>query len=155
MQPRRGRRSRGAVRSDADRCGCGMASATVPGAYNEEAFRYFLDVERRRSEISNQPFVLVLLTLRTPLVPNDGQPHSETLLAGLSHVVRETDFIGWFRDRSIAGAVLTQHSETAGSNVTGAIRRRVVQVLGDRLPSALAHRVRVRVYQLPGANRNG
>jgi hypothetical protein len=132
-----------------------MASAAVPGAYNEEAFRYFLDVERRRSEISNRPFVLVLLNLRMPRVPNDGASHPEALLAGLSHVVRETDFIGWFRDLSVAGAVLTQHSETAGADVTGAISRRVVQILGDRLPAALAPRVRVRVYRLPGVSRNG
>lgn len=155
MRPRRGRRSRGAMRSGADRCGCGLASAAVPGAYNEEAFRYFLDIERRRSEISSRPFVLVLLNLRMPRVSNDSASDSETLLAGLSHVVRETDFIGWFRDRSVAGAVLTQHSETAVSDLTAAVSRRVVQILGDRLPPTLAHRVRVRVYQLQGANRNG
>src|SRR5215831_10702069 len=80
-----------ALRIDADWCGCGMASDAVPGAYNEEAFRYFLDVERRRSEISNQPFVLVLLNLRMPAGPEVTSPHPEVLLAGLSHVVRETD----------------------------------------------------------------
>ena len=132
-----------------------MASAAIPGAYNEEAFRYFLDVERRRSEISNRPFVLVLLNLRAALSPNDIPPDPEALLAGLSHVVRETDFIGWFRDRSVAGAALTQHSETAVTDLTAAISRRVVRILADRLPPRLAHRVRVRVYQLSGATRNG
>ncbi len=155
MRPRRGRPSHAAARSEAEWCGCGMASAAVPGAYNEEAFRYFLDVERRRSELSNRPFVLVLLNLRLPAVSKDASPHSEALLAGLAHVVRETDFIGWFRDRSVAGAVLTQHTETADPNLTGAISRRVAQALGDRLPQDLARRVRVRVYQLSGANRNG
>jgi hypothetical protein len=156
MRARRGRRSRMAgVHGETDRCGCGMASAAVPVAYNEEAFRYFLNVERRRAEISNRPFVLLLLNLRRAPVPDGTPPPSETLLAALSHFVRETDFIGWFRERSVVGAVLTQHSETAGRDLSEQVSRRVVQGLGDRLPSELARRVRVRVYQLPGATRNG
>lgn len=150
------RRGRGAgVRGEVDPCGCGMASVGVPDAYNEEAFRYFLDIERRRSEILKRPFVLLLLDLKKSAVTNDTQPPPEKLLSALALCVRETDFIGWYRDRSIAGAVLTQHTETTGPDLADAVSRRVVQVLGDRLPSELARGVRVRVYQLPGVNKNG
>lgn len=156
LSPIKRRRSRGAgVRGEVDPCGCGMASAEVPDAYNEEAFRYFLDIERRRSEILNRPFVLLLLDLKKSPVSDQPQPPPEKLLSALTLCVRETDFIGWYRDRSVAGAVLTQHAETTGPDLADAVSRRVVQVLGDRLPSELARRVRVRVYQLPGANKNG
>ena len=47
------------------------------------------------------------------------------------------------------------NTETTGPDLADAVSRRVVQVLGDRLPSELARRVRVRVYQLPGANKIG
>src|SRR5215510_13529995 len=30
-------------------------------AYNEEAFQYFLEIERKRSEMSNRPFLLMLI----------------------------------------------------------------------------------------------
>ena len=143
------------ARGEVNPCGCGMASVAVPDAYNEEAFLYFLDIERQRSEILKRPFVLLLLDLDKSPVPNDVPPPPEKLLSALALCVRETDFIGWYRDRSIAGAVLTQHTETAGPDLADAVSRRVVQVLGDRLPSELARRVRVRVYQLPGANKIG
>jgi hypothetical protein len=149
MKPQRGQVA--GVRGEVDPCGCGMASVEVPDAYNEEAFRYFLDIERRRSEILKRPFVLLLLDLKKSL---DTPPPPEKLLSALALCVRETDFIGWYRDRSIAGAVLTQHTETAGPDLADAVSRRVVQVLAVRLPSELARRVRVRVYQLPGA-KNG
>src|SRR4051812_23643836 len=32
-------------------------------AYTEDAFQYFLEMERRRSEASNRPFVLMLIDL--------------------------------------------------------------------------------------------
>ena len=137
-------------RREIDFCGCGFSSGDI---YNEEAFRYFLEVERKRSELSNRPFVLLLLDLKkqSPAAPEINMPVAQKLFAALSVCVRETDFIGWYRTRAVAGAVLTQHSDTAGANLQEVVRRRIDRVLSERLPSELATVVRVRVYQLPSA----
>ena len=151
---RSGRDSQADWRSEADSCACGHASDDAPGdAYNEEAFRYFLEVERKRSELSNRPFVLLLVDLKKQSLAalEIDVPSAQKLLSALSVCVRETDFIGWYRARSVAGAVLTQHSDTAGADLQEVVSRRIAQVLREGLPSELASLVRVRVYQLPSA----
>ena len=138
-----------------DSCDCGLASSDAPGeAYNEEAFRYFLDLERKRSELSNRPFVLLLVDLsqESSVTTPDIDPGSaQKLFSALSACVRETDFIGWYKAGSVAGAVLTQHSDTQGADVQEAVSRRFEQSLRKHLPSDLEALVRVRVYQLPSA----
>jgi hypothetical protein len=131
-------------------CGCGFTSGDV---YNEEAFRYFLEVERKRSELSNRPLVLLLLDLRdqSPAVPEIDMSVAQKLFSALSTCVRDTDFVGWYQARSVAGAVLTQHSDSAGADLQDVVRRRVDQALSERLPSELATLVRVHVYQFPSA----
>src|SRR4051812_19023822 len=108
------------VRHDADACACGFVpdGSGAGAVYNEEAFRYFLDIERRRAELSNRPFVLLLvdLTKQTPVAAEMDAAASQTLMSALSFCVRETDFIGWYRGRSVAGAVLTQHSDAVGAD---------------------------------------
>ena len=37
---------------------------TCPVAYNEDAFRYFLDMERRRAELSGRPLLLLLVDFK-------------------------------------------------------------------------------------------
>jgi hypothetical protein len=141
------------VRSDS--CDCGLVSSDAQGqAYNEQAFRYFLDLERKRSDLSNRPFVLLLVDLsqESSVTTPDIDPGSaQKLFRALSACVRETDFIGWYRAGSVAGAVLTQHSDTPGADVQDAVSRRFEQSLRKQLPSDLQALVRVRVYQLPSA----
>jgi hypothetical protein len=142
-------------RNGVDYCACGLVSRDAPGdAYNEEAFRYFLDVERRRSELSNRPFVLLLVDFSqesSVTTPDIDAGSAQKLFSALSACVRETDFIGWYRACSVAGAVLTQHSDTQGADVQEAVSRRFEQSLRKQLPSELEGLVRVRVFQLPSA----
>lgn len=128
-------------------CECGLVS-TDPHVhvYNEEAFRYFLDIERKRSEISNRPFLLLLLDLKKPTSDIDAAT-AERLFAALAMCVRETDFIGWYRAGSVVGAVLTQHADGVGTDVQETVRRRVVDVVAKRVSKHLAEQVQVRLYQ--------
>jgi hypothetical protein len=140
--------------SETDSCACDLALDDALGlVYNEEAFRYFLEVERKRSELSNRPFVLLLvdLTGQSLATLEMDVSSAQKLLLALSVSVRETDFIGWYRARSVAGAVLTQHSDAAGADLQEVVSRRIAQVLRESLPAELASLVRVRIYQLPSA----
>src|SRR5713226_6611484 len=78
---------------------CGFALQDGSGeAYNEEAFQYFLEIERKRSEISNRPFLLMLIEFnRHPagINPEIDLVTSGTLFSILGRCLRETDFIGW------------------------------------------------------------
>ena len=133
-----------------DRCACHIAQAGNLGqAYNEEAFRYFLAIERKRSERSGRPFVLLLVNLKQepgrkaridPAVARD-------LFSGLWASLRETDFIGWYREERVAGAMLVEFQGGPRREVSRMIVQRVSAVLCERLSSNVAHRLQIRARE--------
>jgi hypothetical protein len=118
--------------------------------YDEDAFRHFLDVERTRAKRSDRSMVLLLVSLRPTHASGAQIPLaiSSRLFEGLSHCVREVDFIGWYREQRVAGAVLAQGCEKPGVEATRRITERVTTILRRRLPPAVAERLRIRVIQL-------
>lgn len=121
-------------------------------AYNEAAFRYFLAVDRVRAQRSARPLYLVLVTIRASLGRAAALPDTTAalLFRGLGAAVREVDFVGWYRERHVAAAVLVQGGKTPEASVTRAIASRVLTHLARRLP-AESPRLRVRVVRLGGA----
>lgn len=140
------------LRRPVDRCSCGIAiEGRLGQAYNEEAFRYLLAVERKRAERSGRPFLLLLVTLQGQGgvgVRIDARVASG-LFSGLCLRLRETDLIGWYHEGRVAGALLTELGEAARGDVARLIEERIRGVLGDRLPWNVARRLDVRVHQRP------
>jgi hypothetical protein len=120
-------------------------------SYNEGAFRYFLSVEHRRSERSNRPFALLLIDLKKQPGASDSfeADVADELFAGLTLCLRETDFLGWYREGRIAGAVLTQLSESSRSQVTDQLLQRISEALSDGFVADCADRLRMRIFHLP------
>jgi hypothetical protein len=121
--------------------------------YDEQAFRYFLSIERERSERSNRPFLLLLVDLKAePKSPGDTEidaASAKRLFETLWLCLRDTDFVGWYRSDRVVGAVLTQYAVLAGTDVSGVVVQRVRAVLHDHLPRNIGNRIQVRVYELP------
>jgi hypothetical protein len=119
-------------------------------AYNEEAFRYFLAVERKRAERSRRSFLLLLVSVKKRSgVSGPIRPVVATsIFAGLWLGVREVDFIGWFREGRVAGAVLTQGADPLAPDVVRRISQRLAETLRERVPADVARRLHVRVLQL-------
>jgi hypothetical protein len=119
-------------------------------AYNEEAFRHFLTIERKRAERSGRSMLLLMVEF-------NAEPNSETqmdaavtarLFTALSESVREIDFIGWYRTGRVAAAVLTQGPDAPTPEVSQLVGGRVAQTLAERLPAPIRRRIQVRVMQL-------
>jgi hypothetical protein len=119
--------------------------------YNERAFRYFLSNELKRSERTGRPFALLLLEW-------NGQVRQRTsmdselatrLFSGLSLCLRETDFVGWYQEGTVAAAVLTHLGDTSGADISLQIRRRFSQVAFTGLLPEIAEEFALRVFQLP------
>jgi len=128
-------------------CACALASSDGPlPIYNEEAFRHFLEIERKRSKVSNRPFLLVLINVGDH---TDVDALSGRVFDALSVGLRETDFVGWHRDRTVIGAVLTEHSSDIATDVADVVSRRVTTLLTETLPNTLMDRLQIRVYQVP------
>jgi hypothetical protein len=125
-------------------------------AYQEGAFRHFLTIERKRAERSGRSMLLLLVEVTAGL---DGEslveaPIASRLFSALSGCVREIDFIGWYRTGRVAGAVLTQGPLAPGHDVSQQIGERVAQVLSERLPIQVRHRIQVRILQLHSTVKN-
>jgi hypothetical protein len=136
-------------RSASDEHSSGMALAGHGGAYNEKAFHYLLAVERKRFEHSNRPFVLMLVELegRSGQTRRIDSADGSRVFAGLASSLRDTDVIGWYRERRIAGAVLTHFGDAALADVSRQAAERVTRTLRRDLPEAIARRLKVRLYQ--------
>ena len=131
-------------------CSCGFALTGHGEAYNEQAFHHFLAIERKRSEASSRPFLLLLVEFEKHVGVTGPLDHGivSGLFAALAQSLRDTDVIGWYREHRIAGAVLTDLGETPQA-IMSTITTRVRAFLERDLPPNLASFVRVRLYQLP------
>jgi hypothetical protein len=121
--------------------------------YNEEAFRYFLQIERKRAGRSNSRFLLLLVDLQRDELQRTAfdQATSVKLFASMLPCLRETDFIGWYREGRVASAVLTQVCDTPGVEVSSLVSSRVREALHQNLPPGVSARLQVRVYQVPAS----
>jgi GGDEF domain-containing protein len=138
------------MHDEPDMCACDHIEGPRSEAYNEEAFRYFLDIERRRSEISSRPFLLMLVDLKEQRGAGSQIPHAAAvrLFKRLALCLRETDFVGWYREERVAGAVLTQRPDTPSTDASQQVVERVRQALGEEFESDVS-RLQVRIYQIP------
>jgi hypothetical protein len=134
-----------------DQCSCGHIEGRSSEAYNEEAFRYFLEIERKRSEVSSRPFLLLLVDpVNQPGRTSDfSEGIAAHLFTQLSVCLRDTDFIGWYHEGRVAGAVLTQRPDMPQVDVSERVAQRVRQALNERFEADLTGRLQVRVYQVP------
>jgi hypothetical protein len=122
-------------------------------AYKEAAFRYFLQVEEKRYLRSNRRFLLLLLDLNDE---SESAEHidpsiSKKLFSALKPCVRETDFVGWYRQGRVIGVVCTQLDDTQEAIVLNVVAERFQTAMRNALPERVGSRVHVRSYFLPSS----
>jgi hypothetical protein len=127
-----------------------VSEGTGDQVYNEAAFRYFLSLERKRSERSGDAFLLLLVDLEFgPGQSVDFEPDlAARVFLLMKPCLRETDFVGWYHAGKVAAAVLTQVGD-AGPDASDQVTRRVRASLLKGVPAAVSGCLRVGVYQLP------
>ena len=124
---------------------------TLGLAYNEIAFRHFLDIERRRAERSRRALLLLLVhfkTIRMSRAPL-GHEISSQVFKALGGCVREVDFVGWHREGKVAGAVVALGGG-ASADVQRLIAGRVGKALAAHLSKDQVTQLRVRIVRLCG-----
>jgi hypothetical protein len=122
-----------------------------PGAEcDESAFLYLLGVERSRADRANLALHLLLVSLEAAsgkAVPM-GRVTAARVFAGLRRSLRETDVIGWYRQESVAGAVLSSASDQPGLDLSAIIQDRVTASIRRELPDVVVRNLKMRVIQL-------
>ena len=127
----------------------GTASLSESGAYNQEAFRYLLERESKRSERSGR-FCQILLVYSTDEHGRILQMNfdvAKIVVAAASRSFRETDYIGWYSDGRIVGAVLTVLAHESMALVPTQLQPRLVEFLGAELAIEEFSRLQILVCQ--------
>ena len=141
-----------------DKCSSVESVTSTVEAYNETAFRYFLQVEEKRFLRSNHRFLLLLLELndQSGSIQSIDPSLSKKLFTALRPCVRETDFVGWYRQDRVIGVACTQLDDAQGATVLNVVTTRFQNAMREALPERVGNRVQVRSYLLPssGADRS-
>ena len=114
----------------------------------EEAFRRMISLERKRSERTQRPFVLLLMdTGRTLPTERNGRVLLD-ILAALQTASRETDVMGWYDTNSAVGVMFTEIT-LENNLILSTILSRISDVLRDRLTSEQFSQIKFSFHLFP------
>jgi lipopolysaccharide/colanic/teichoic acid biosynthesis glycosyltransferase len=100
---------RGMLSSRGIKTGCLGAYCQEYGFLEEQHFRGMLITERKRTERSKRPFVLVLINIEGLLDKREnGFKEIHTLMKVFHEGVRETDILGWYEHHKVMGVIYTE-----------------------------------------------
>jgi lipopolysaccharide/colanic/teichoic acid biosynthesis glycosyltransferase len=115
---------------------------------SEEAFRGMISVERKRSERSQRPFVLLLIESgRSQSGDKQGRVLLE-MLSALQGATRETDVTGWYSTNAVVGVMFTE-IVLDNNAVLSTILSRIGAVLRDKLDTDQFSRVKFSFHVFP------
>jgi lipopolysaccharide/colanic/teichoic acid biosynthesis glycosyltransferase len=102
---------------------------------NEETFKRMIAIERKRTERSKEPFLLMLIETGSQQRPEPEASALDQIVSALLLTTRETDLVGWYKDRSKVGVMFTGLMVHNKSVVLSTILNRVSLALRDKLTS--------------------
>jgi len=100
---------------------------------SEDQFRVALSTERRRSERSKKPFLLMRAAL-SGSHSRDGLRHvADRAIQLLGDSIRVTDIMGWHQDGKVLGVIFTELGGADKGTALSALKTRIAAVLRDHL----------------------
>ncbi|MGA8214130.1 MAG: sugar transferase [Candidatus Sulfotelmatobacter sp.] len=99
----------------------------------EEPFHRMIALERKRTERSGKPFLLMLLDAGHCLPSDRNGRVLGKILSALSLSTRETDVTGWYKTHSIVGVMFTDISADDRESILGTMMSRVSETLRNNL----------------------
>ena len=114
----------------------------------EEVFCRMIALERKRSERTQRPFVLLLMdTGHTPPTEKNGRILLD-ILSALQTATRETDVMGWYETNSAVGVMFTEIT-LENNLILSTILARISDVLRHRLTSEQFSQVKFSFHLFP------
>jgi lipopolysaccharide/colanic/teichoic acid biosynthesis glycosyltransferase len=115
---------------------------------DETAFHRLISLERKRSERSQRPFVLLLIDTGRSEKGQMSPRVIDDLLSSLQGATRETDVTGWYAESVIVGVMFTE-IDTDQNRVLSTILTRVGAALRERLDSDQFSRIKFSFHVFP------
>jgi lipopolysaccharide/colanic/teichoic acid biosynthesis glycosyltransferase len=115
---------------------------------DEDSFRRVIALERKRTERSKSPFVLVLIQ-----VANLGYMATTNALGAVASVLlassRDTDLVGWYTNGLTVGALFTGLDASGKADILNTILTRVSSALRDELTFEQFNSVKISLHYFP------
>jgi len=117
-------------------------------ALDEESFRRVVAVERKRTERSKAPFVLMLIEVANQ-ESEKAAPALETVISLLLTSSRDTDLIGWYKARTTIGALFTGLTSGDKSATLMTILSRATKTLREELSFEQFSKITISLHYYP------
>lgn len=118
-------------------------------ALDEESFKRLIAIERKRTERSKAPFVLMLLETANHRNSEKDRSALVSVLSALLASSRDTDVVGWYKDGMTVGAMFTGLVVTDCNSILNMILNRVSSTLRDELTFDQFNQVSISLHFFP------
>ena len=123
------------------------------GLADQASFTRQIVVERKRTERSARPFLLMLIEGRESLRPVNGtREFLQRLVFSLKNSTRETDSTGWYEHERTIGVIFTEVGD-ADESVMSAILTKVANGLRTQLSAEQMARLEISLYRYPDGDQ--
>ncbi len=119
------------------------------GVLNQEAFRRMISLERKRTERSRKPFLLMLLDMGDNLPSEKNGMTLGKIISALSVTTRETDVTGWYTNDCVVGVMFTEIGVDDRSTILSTIITRVSNTLRSNLTFEQFNQVSISFHIFP------
>jgi len=116
---------------------------------SEETFQRTISIERKRTERSRKPFLLMLLDRGHQNGSKKSAKALNDLVSALLTFTRETDVIGWYENGTTVGVMFTDLVFDDKSAILSTILTRVSTTLRDHLAFEQFNQVRISFHFFP------
>jgi lipopolysaccharide/colanic/teichoic acid biosynthesis glycosyltransferase len=119
-------------------------------SFSEKSFRRILCQERKRSERSRKPFLLMLVRAKSLSVQNASvQPLLERILEVLGTNLRETDTLGWFEAKLSVGVIFSELGDTGIGSAVKSIQAKTIAALAEAVGAQQVTGLEITFYAFP------
>jgi lipopolysaccharide/colanic/teichoic acid biosynthesis glycosyltransferase len=114
-------------------------------------FRRTLSLERKRTERSRKPFILVLMNIEAFGELNGSRDRFiQGVVAALASFIRETDISGWYRDGVVLGTIFSELGESVALKASvDSIMRKVGVALEKQLGKQESDKIKMSWHIFP------
>lgn len=116
---------------------------------DEAAFRRTIALERKRTERSRSPMLLMLLNAGDRLPFDKSGRVLSNVLSALSLSTRDTDVVGWYKDQSVVGVMFTDLTLDDHGEILGTMMHRVSQTLRNNLSLEKFSQIGITMHMFP------
>jgi lipopolysaccharide/colanic/teichoic acid biosynthesis glycosyltransferase len=116
---------------------------------HEEMFHRMVSLERKRTERSRKPFLLMLVDSGESMTSGHDSKMLAKIVSALNLTTRETDVIGWYQADSVVGVMFTEISVEDRAAILSTMMTRVSETLRHHLSFELFSRIRISFHLFP------